>query len=233
MKITPATVLEMLGKRKFLREDLEKTNPVGVVNGLAYTQSGGDLLKVEALIMEGTGKVTLTGSLGDVMKESAQLAVSYIRTVAASLGIPEDFHKTKDIHIHFPEGAVPKDGPSAGVAMTCALASALSGAPTRRDVAMTGEITLHGKVLPIGGLKEKTMAAYASGIRTVLIPKENEKDLDEIDSEARAGLRFVLCEKITDAFKEVLLDAPLKAETASTPVFTPPTADAKPTQLRR
>ncbi len=233
VKITPATVLEMLGKRKFLREDLEKTNPVGVVNGLAYTQSGGDLLKVEALIMEGTGKVTLTGSLGDVMKESAQLAVSYIRTVAASLGIPEDFHKTKDIHIHFPEGAVPKDGPSAGVAMTCALASALSGAPTRRDVAMTGEITLHGKVLPIGGLKEKTMAAYASGIRTVLIPKENEKDLDEIDSEARAGLRFVLCEKITDAFKEVLLDAPLKAETASTPVFTPPTADAKTTQLRR
>ena len=220
--VTPSLVAEMLGKRKFLREDPEAINPVGVVNGLAYTQSGGDLLKVEALAMEGTGKLTLTGSLGDVMKESAQLAVSYIRTVASSLGIPEDFYKTKDIHIHFPEGAIPKDGPSAGVAMCCALASALSGAPTRRDVAMTGEITLHGKVLPIGGLKEKTMAAYASGIKTVLIPKENEKDLDEIDSEAKAGLRFVLCETVKDAYREVLLELPVKAtdKEESSPLFT-------------
>ena len=233
VRITPATVNEMLGKRKFLREDLEKTNPVGVVNGLAYTQSGGDLLKVEALVMEGTGKVTLSGSLGDVMKESAGLAVSYIRTVAKSLGIPEDFYKTKDIHIHFPEGAVPKDGPSAGVAMSCALASALSGAPTRRDVAMTGEITLHGKVLPIGGLKEKTMAAYASGIQTVLIPKGNEKDLDEIDSEAKAGLRFVLCEEITDAFREVLLDAPRVEAIPDTPLFTPAPSEQKHPQLCR
>ena len=232
VRITPTTLTEMLGKHKFAREDLEKTNPVGIVNGLAYTQSGGDLLKVEALIMEGTGKVTLSGSLGEVMKESAGLAVSYIRTVADSLGIPADFYKTKDIHIHFPEGAVPKDGPSAGVAMSCALASALSGAPTRRDVAMTGEITLHGKVLPIGGLKEKTMAAYASGIKTVLIPKENEKDLDEIDSEARAALRFVLCEDITDAFREVLLDAPVKEATVKQPVFTH-TNEQKQPQLCR
>ena len=232
VKISPATVIEMLGKHKFIREDLERTNPVGVVNGLAYTQSGGDLLKVEALVMEGSGKVTLTGSLGDVMKESAQLAVSYIRTVADRLGIPSDFHKTKDIHIHFPEGAVPKDGPSAGVAMSCALASALSGAPTRRDVAMTGEITLHGKVLPIGGLKEKTMAAYASGVKTVLIPKENAKDLDEIDSEAKAGLQFVLCEDIADAFREVLLDAPVKESALKPQLYTTP-AEQKQTQLCR
>ena len=202
-------------------------------DGLAYNQSGGDLLKVEALVMEGTGKVTLSGSLGDVMKESAGLAVSYIRTVAKSLGIAEDFYKTKDIHIHFPEGAVPKDGPSAGVAMSCALASALSGAPTRRDVAMTGEITLHGKVLPIGGLKEKTMAAYASGIHTVLIPKANEKDLDEIDSEAKAGLRFVLCEEITDAFREVLLDAPRIESVTDAPLFTSAPTEQKHTQLCR
>ena len=219
VKITPATVGELLGKRKFLREDLEATNPVGVVNGLAYTQSGGDLLKVEALVMEGTGKITLTGQLGDVMKESASLAVSYIRTVADKLGIPTDFYRTKDLHIHFPEGAVPKDGPSAGVAMTCALASALSGAPTRRDVAMTGEITLHGRVLPIGGLKEKTMAAYASGIKTVLIPKGNEKDLDEIDKEAKENLRFILCESVEDAFREVLLDAPSESAKQDAPLL--------------
>ena len=148
------------------------------------------------------------------------------------MGIPEDFHKTKDIHIHFPEGAVPKDGPSAGVAMSCALASALSGAPTRRDVAMTGEITLHGRVLPIGGLKEKTMAAYASGIGTVLIPKGNEKDLDEIDSEAKSGLRFVLCDSVADAFREVLLDTPTKTEIPSPPLFTA-AAEQKQTQLCR
>ncbi len=232
VKATPETIREMLGKRRFLREEAEKINPIGLVNGLAYTQSGGDLLKVEAMAMEGTGKITLTGQLGDVLKESAQLAVSYIRTVAASLSIPEDFYKTKDIHIHFTEGAVPKDGPSAGVAMCCALASALSGCPTRRDVAMTGEITLHGKVLPIGGLKEKTMAAYASGIRKVLIPKKNEKDLDEIDSEVRAALDIVLCEEITDAFREVLLDMPIKPQAQSAPYFAP-VVEQKTQQLCR
>lgn len=203
--VTPAVLTEMLGKRKYYREDPEASDPVGIINGLAYTQSGGDLLKVEACVMPGTGKVELTGKLGDVMKESAQIAVSVIRSRASALGIDPDFYTKKDIHIHFPEGAVPKDGPSAGVAMTCALASALSGVPCRREIAMTGEITLHGKVLPIGGLKEKTMAAYASGIRTVLIPKDNERDLDDIDKEAREHLQFICCSSVEDAFRQVLV----------------------------
>ena len=234
VRIGAKTVNEMLGKRKYLKESLEKTNPVGVVNGLAYTQSGGDLLKVEVGVMEGTGKVTLTGQLGDVMKESASLAVSYIRTVAKGLGIEPDFYKTKDIHIHFPEGAIPKDGPSAGVAMTCALASALSGAPARRDVAMTGEITLRGHVLPIGGLKEKTMAAYAAGISTVLIPFDNQKDLDEIDAEVRENLKFVFCREIKDAFAEVLLDIAKHTETEErrVPLF-PAVGEAPVTQVFR
>jgi ATP-dependent Lon protease len=221
VRVTAQTVNEMLGKRKYTKELLEKTNPIGVVNGLAYTQSGGDLLKVEVSVMDGTGQTILTGQLGDIMKESASLAISYIRTIAKELGITPDFYKTKDIHIHFPEGAVPKDGPSAGVAMSCALASALSGAPTRRDVAMTGEITLRGHVLPIGGLKEKTMAAYASGITTVLIPEENRKDLDDIDAEAREHLNFVFCREIKDAFDAVLLDIAKKPpeETHIAPVL--------------
>ncbi len=205
--ITPKLVNEMLGKRRYTEEKLEKTNPVGIVNGLAYTRVGGDLLKVEVNVMSGSGKLELTGRLGEVMQESAKIALSYIRVRSKAFGIDEDFYKTKDIHIHFPEGAIPKDGPSAGVAMTCALASALSGAPTRRDVAMTGEITLRGKVLPIGGLKEKTMAAYTAGIRTVLIPRENEKDLADIDREAREGLEFILCDTVDDAFRAVLLDS--------------------------
>ena len=205
--INKDAVTLMLGKRRFVDEKLEKTNPVGIVNGLAYTRVGGDLLKVEVNVMSGSGKLELTGRLGEVMQESAKIALSYIRVRAKAFGIDEDFYKTKDIHIHFPEGAIPKDGPSAGVAMTCALASALSGSPTRRDVAMTGEITLRGKVLPIGGLKEKTMAAYTAGIRTVLIPRENEKDLEDIDREAREGLHFILCDTVDDAFRAVLLDA--------------------------
>ncbi len=224
VKITAKTVNDMLGKRKYLREDPERTNPVGIVNGLAYTQSGGDLLKVEVTVMEGTGKLELTGRLGEVMRESAQIAVSYIRTVAKKLGISALFYKEKDIHIHFPEGAVPKDGPSAGVAMTCALTSALLGIPTRREVAMTGEITLHGKVLPIGGLKEKTMAAYASGIETVLIPRDNERDLDEIDSEARAHLNFIVCDTVMDALRHVLTDMPplqAASEEGKTPILAP------------
>lgn len=206
--ITAKTVNDMLGKRKYLKEDPERYDTVGIVNGLAYTQSGGDLLKVEVAVMEGTGKLELTGQLGDVMQESAKIALSYIRSVANELGIPPLFYKERDIHIHFPEGAIPKDGPSAGVAMTCALASALLNIPTRRDVAMTGEVTLHGRALPIGGLKEKTMAAYASGIKTVLIPRENERDLDEIDPQAREHLNFVICDTVYDALKEVLTVLP-------------------------
>ena len=154
--------------------------------------------------MEGNGKIELTGSLGDVMKESAKIAHSYVRTVADEYKIKSDFYKTLDIHIHFPEGAIPKDGPSAGVTMVTAIVSALGNIPVRRDVAMTGEITLRGKVLPIGGLKEKTLAAYRSGIKTVLIPEENLRDLEEIDTEARANLTFIPCKDARDVLKAAL-----------------------------
>ena len=154
--------------------------------------------------MEGTGKLELTGSLGDVMKESARIAVSCVRSRAKDFGIPTDFAAKQDIHIHFPEGAIPKDGPSAGVTMVTALVSALSGIPVRHDVAMTGEVTLRGQVLPIGGLTEKTMAAYRAGIKTVLIPRDNERDLDEIDREVAAHLSFVLCDTVDDVLAAAL-----------------------------
>ena len=196
---------EMLGKPKVIPERLEERDPIGIVNGLAYTEAGGDLLKVEVAVMEGSGKIELTGSLGDVMKESAKLAHSYARTVADKFGIPGDFYKSKDIHIHFPEGTVPKDGPSAGVNMLTALISALSDIPVKRNVAMTGELTLRGKVLAIGGLKEKTLAAYRCGITTVLIPEDNLKDLDEIDREAREALTFIPCKTAMDVLANSLI----------------------------
>ena len=196
-----------LGVRKYLPETVGMQDQIGVVNGLAYTELGGTLLQVEVAVLEGTGKIETTGSLGDVMKESAKIAVSYVRSIAASYGIPTDFYKTKDLHIHFPEGATPKDGPSAGVTMVTALVSALSGRPVRHDVAMTGEISLCGRVLPIGGLKEKTMAAYTAGATTVLIPKENLRDLEKIDSMARENLRFVPCDRAEEILAEALLPA--------------------------
>ena len=202
--VTEKNLSAFLGKVKVIPELPEEENPIGIVNGLAYTQSGGDLLKVEVASMEGTGKIELTGSLGDVMKESAKIAHSYVRTIAKDFGIDTDFYKNRDLHIHFPEGAVPKDGPSAGVTMMSAIVSALGGIPVKRDVAMTGELTLRGKVLPIGGLKEKTLAAYRSGIRTVLIPAQNEKDLDEVDSEARAHLEFIPCKTAEEVLSHVL-----------------------------
>ena len=205
VRITEKNLTEYLGKIKVLPETLEESDPVGVVNGLAYTQSGGDLLKVEVAVMSGSGKIELTGSLGEVMKESAKIAHSYVRTVAKRYGIDESFHKDSDVHIHFPEGAIPKDGPSAGVTMVTAIVSALSGIPARRDVAMTGEITLRGKVLPIGGLKEKTLAAYRAGISTVLIPEANLRDLDEIDTEAREHLKFITCKTGEDVLRAALL----------------------------
>ncbi len=200
---------DYLGKRKFRPEEELYRDEVGVVNGLAYTSAGGDILRVEALPMPGTGKIELTGSLGDVMKESAHIAYSCVRARAASFGLDPDSFSKEDIHIHFPEGAVPKDGPSAGVTMVAALVSALTGIPARCDVAMTGEVTLHGRVLPIGGLTEKTMAAYRAGIRTVLIPRDNECDLDEIDKEAAAHLQFVLCDTVDDVLKNVLRSQPV------------------------
>ncbi len=202
-----------LGERKLLPETIDAEDPVGCVNGLAYTELGGSLLKVEVAILDGTGKIETTGSLGDVMKESAQIAVSYVRSVAKEFGIPTDFYKTKDIHIHFPEGAIPKDGPSAGVTMVTALISALTGRAVRRDVAMTGEISLRGNVLPIGGLKEKTMAAYSAGVKTVLLPEENMRDLAKIDAMARDNLHFIPCRRASDVLQAALLPAKKTAPT--------------------
>ena len=181
------------------------TDQVGLVTGLAWTSVGGEVLEVEVNVMDGTGKLELTGNLGDVMKESAHAALSYIRANASSLGVPVDFYKTKDIHVHFPEGAVPKDGPSAGVTVCTAMVSALTGTTVRSDVAMTGEISIRGRVLPIGGLKEKTMAALRHGIRTVIIPKENEKDLQEIDPTVRKALNFVSAQTV-DAVLDTALN---------------------------
>lgn len=204
VRITEKNISEYLGKRKVIPERLEERDPIGIVNGLAYTQAGGDLLKVEVAVMEGGGKIELTGSLGEVMKESAKIAHSYVRTVAEKYGISPDFYKDKDIHVHFPEGAIPKDGPSAGVTMVTAMVSALAGISVKRDVAMTGEITLRGKVLPIGGLKEKTLAAYRAGISTVLIPEDNMRDLDDIDAEAREHLKFIPCKTADDVLMAAL-----------------------------
>jgi ATP-dependent Lon protease len=202
---------DYLGSRKLLPQQINESDEIGLVNGLAYTEVGGDMLEIETAILDGTGKIELTGSLGDVMKESAHAAVSYIRSRAKELGIPSDFYKTKDIHIHVPEGATPKDGPSAGITMMTALVSALTGTKVRRDVAMTGEITLRGRVLAIGGLKEKTMAAYLAGVRQVIIPADNIRDLEDIDPEARENLLFIPC-KTAD---EVLRHALVREETAS------------------
>ncbi len=204
LSITDKSLTEFLGKRKVIGEVIEKSDSVGIVNGLAYTQTGGDLLKVEVATMDGTGKIELTGSLGDVMKESAKIAHSYVRTIAKKYKIDPDFYKQKDIHIHFPEGAIPKDGPSAGVTMVTAIVSALSGKSVKREIAMTGEVTLRGRVLAIGGLREKTLAAYRAGVSTVLIPSDNLRDLDEIDTEARAHLRFIPCETVDDVLSNAL-----------------------------
>lgn len=196
----------LLGVRKYLEDILSKENQVGVVNGLAWTSVGGVLMPLEVLVLKGSGKIEVTGSLGDVMKESSKIAVSYVRGIAEKYGINPDFYKENDLHIHAPEGAVPKDGPSAGVTMTTALVSALSGIPVRADVAMTGEITLHGKVLPIGGLREKTMAAYKAGIKTVIIPAANKPDLEEVDDVVKEAIEFVCAERITDVLDTALIN---------------------------
>ena len=193
-----------LGPKPYHPDRRETESLVGVVNGLAWTQVGGEMLQVEVNVVPGTGKVELTGNLGDVMKESAKAALSYIRSRAQRLGIDEDFYKTKDIHVHFPEGAVPKDGPSAGITITTAMVSALTNTPVRQDVAMTGEVTLRGRVLPIGGLREKTMAALRNGMKTVLIPADNVSDLEEIDQTVRAALKFVPVEQVDQVLSVVL-----------------------------
>lgn len=204
ISVKSAVLEDFLGAPKYTSEEIPKMDEVGAVNGLAWTSVGGVLMPLEVLVLEGSGKIETTGSLGDVMKESAKIAVSLTRSIASRYEIAPDFYKTKDLHIHAPEGAVPKDGPSAGVTMTTALVSALSGIAVRRDVAMTGEITLRGKVLPIGGLREKTMAAYKAGVKTVVIPKENESDMKELDSVILDNLNFVLADNI-----ETVLDTAL------------------------
>ena len=188
-----------------LPESICAKDEVGTVNGLAYTELGGEILKIEVAVLDGTGKIEITGSLGEVMQESAKIAVSLVRSLASQYNIPTDFYKTKDIHIHAPQGAVPKDGPSAGVTITTALVSTLTGRPVRHDVAMTGEISLRGNVLAIAGLKEKTMAAYTAGIKKVLIPNANVKDLEEIDPLASENLIFVPCKEISDILSEALV----------------------------
>ncbi|MCM1506260.1 MAG: endopeptidase La [Ruminococcus flavefaciens] len=203
--IKPDNIHEYLGIRKYSADLSSKENQTGVVNGLAWTAVGGVIMPLEVLVMDGTGKTEVTGSLGDVMKESSRIAVSYVRSVAEKYGINPEFYKKNDIHIHAPEGAVKKDGPSAGVTMTTALISALSGIPVRADVAMTGEITLHGKVLAIGGLREKTMAAYKAGIKTVIIPAENKPDLEEVDDVVKENIEFVYAETLTDVLDTALV----------------------------
>jgi len=194
VSMTAGTIESFLGVRKFKPERKNRADEVGVVCGLAWTSAGGEILEAEVNVAEGTGKLELTGNLGDVMKESARAAMTYIRSRAAILGIDPNFYKEKDIHLHFPEGAIPKDGPSAGIAITVAMVSALTGAPVRGDIAMTGEITIRGRVLPIGGLKEKTMAAFRNGIKTVIIPAQNESDLAEIDPTVKNALSFILAD---------------------------------------
>lgn len=215
--VTGKNLEEFLGVRKYLPEEKPLTDQVGLVTGLAWTSVGGETLEVEVNVVDGSGKLELTGNLGKVMTESVQAAMSYIRSRAARLHIPADFYKTRDIHVHFPEGAVPKDGPSAGITVCTAMVSALTGVAVRHDIAMTGEISIRGRVLPIGGLKEKTMAALRHGIRTVIIPEENCKDLEEIDQTVRRALNFIPVHHV-DQVLETALDLPGEAEeTAAAP----------------
>ena len=204
VQVTGDDLEAFLGVRRYHPERLPRTEQMGVVNGLAWTSVGGEILEVEVNVVPGTGKLELTGNLGDVMKESAHAAYSYIRSRADRLGIPADFYQKKDIHVHFPEGAVPKDGPSAGIAITTAMVSALTETPVRRELAMTGEVTLRGRVLPIGGLKEKTMAALRNGIKMVILPADNEKDLEVIDQTVRAALHFIPVEQVDTVLAHAL-----------------------------
>ena len=209
--IRPDDLEALLGVKKYKDELYSKKEEIGIVNGLAWTSVGGQILEVEVNVLPGTGKLELTGNLGDVMKESAKTAISFIRSRTDVLGIEEDFYKTRDIHIHFPEGAVPKDGPSAGLAITSAVISALTGRAVRRDIAMTGEITLRGRILPIGGLKEKTMAAFRNGIKTVFIPEENVPDLEDIDKTVRSALSFISADHIDEILDDILTAKELKS----------------------
>lgn len=236
IRLNDKNIVDFLGGRKVIPDKVYERDEIGTVNGLAYTSVGGDLLRIEAVTMPGTGKIELTGSLGDVMKESAKAAVSYIRSNSERFAVDPDFYKNKDIHIHVPEGAVPKDGPSAGVTLATALLSELTNRGVRRDVAMTGEITLHGRVLAIGGLREKTMAAYKAGVKTVLIPADNLKDLEELDKSARDGLNIIPCDTLDDVFKYAFTDEEIVSKNTvlesmrSTPTYDIPQKPTRPTR---
>ena len=219
--ITENNLKELLGTQQYSESIHSDRDQVGVVNGLAWTQVGGEILEVEAQALDGSGKLELTGNLGSVMQESAKAALTCLRSRWEELGLPRDFYKTKDIHVHFPEGAVPKDGPSAGIAMATALLSALTNRKIKAGIAMTGEVTLRGRVLPIGGLKEKTMAAKRYGIHTVLIPKDNARDLEEIDQTVRAALRFVPVETVDQVFAEVFCPSRVETKADAIPAFLP------------
>ncbi len=231
VQVTGSALEAFLGVRKYLPERRSSQSEVGVVCGLAWTSVGGELLEVEVSAIPGVGQGVLTGNLGDVMKESAQTALSFVRSRAETLGIEPDFYKKKDLHIHFPEGAVPKDGPSAGITTATAIVSALTDTPVRKDVAMTGEISLRGRVLPIGGLKEKTMAAYRNGIHTVLLPEENLRDLEEIDQTVRGAMRFITVSHMDQVLREALEweKKPVRGERKITaPAALPPLEQAQP-----
>ena len=205
VRVTEGNLHKYLGKEKYTYQKANLTDEVGIVRGLAWTSVGGDTLQIEVNVMPGKGELILTGQLGDVMKESARTGISYIRSVGSTYGIEEDFFEKHDLHIHIPEGAVPKDGPSAGITMATAMLSAVTGRKVRADVAMTGEITLRGRVLPIGGLKEKLLAAGSAGMKTVLVPKENEKDVEELSSEITKGLEIIPVSHMEQVLEEAFV----------------------------
>jgi len=210
MEITAAKVTEYLGVPRFRQSLAEEKNEIGVATGLAWTEVGGEILTIEATLMPGKGKLTLTGKLGDVMQESAQAAMSYVRSKAEDFNIPKNFNRTTDVHVHIPEGAIPKDGPSAGITLATAMVSALARVEVRRDVAMTGEITLRGKVLPIGGVKEKLLAAHRAGLTNVIMPKDNEKDLSDIPKNVLDVMNVHLVESMDEVLR-LALAGPLPA----------------------
>jgi ATP-dependent Lon protease len=218
-RIVAADIAKYLGPPKFFSEVAERTNEPGVATGLVWTPNGGDILFIESTRMAGTKQLTLTGSLGDVMKESAQAALSYVRSHAETLGVATDFFEKSDIHVHVPAGGIPKDGPSGGVTLAASIASLLSGRPVRSDIAMTGEITLRGKVLPVGGIKEKVLAARRAGIKTIILPKRNERDLEDIPAEVRAELTFKFVETVDEVLNLALRNG--NSELASTAAVPP------------
>jgi ATP-dependent Lon protease len=219
--ITAEKVTEYLGVPRFRNTMAEETNEIGIATGLAWTEVGGEILVTEATLMPGKGHLTLTGKLGDVMQESAQAAMSYVRTKAEEFGIPKEFNRKTDVHVHVPEGAIPKDGPSAGITLATALVSALTRVPIRKDVAMTGEITLRGKVLPIGGVKEKVLAAHRAGVKNIILPKDNEKDLADIPKNVLDSLNVYLVQTMDEVLKIALVEplaGRLAAEAQTEPV---------------